>query len=124
LLWGSEVEQELAEEVSQASGVPLVPILSLKDVMALIQKAAVLVSGDTFALQAAGAFATPVVGLFGPTTPSRNGPFREQDRVILHELECSHCYKRMCSRLECLDEITPEEVAAACQEILEMEKNA
>ena len=124
LLWGSEVEQELAEEVSQASGVPLVPILSLKDVMALIQKAAVLVSGDTFALQAAGAFTTPVVGLFGPTTPSRNGPFREHDRVILHELECSHCYKRMCSRVECLDEITPEEVAAACQEILEMEKNA
>ncbi len=124
LLWGSKVEKELAEEISHASGVPLVPILSLKEVMALILRASVLVSGDTFALQAAGAFATPVVGLFGPTTPSRNGPFREHDRVIFHELECSHCYKRMCSRDECLDLITPEEVAAACLEILEMEKNA
>ena len=124
LLWGNEVEKELAEEVGQTSGVPLMPILTLKDVMALIQRAAVLVSGDTFAMQAAGAFATPVVGLFGPTTPSRNGPFRKHDRVIFHELECSHCYKRTCSHVDCLDAITAEEVAEACLEILEMEKNA
>jgi ADP-heptose:LPS heptosyltransferase len=124
LLWGNEVEKELAEEISQTSGVPLMPILTLKDVMALIQRAAVLVSGDTFAMQAAGAFAIPVVGLFGPTTPSRNGPFRKHDRVIFHELECSHCYKRICSHVDCLDAITPEEVAEACLEILEMENNA
>jgi len=124
LLWGSKVEHELAKEVNRKSRIPLVPSLSLKEVMALIKRAAVLVSGDTFALQAAGALATPVVGLFGPTTPSRNGPFREKDRVVFHELECSHCYKRVCSQLECLDKITPAEVAAACLEILEMEKNA
>jgi len=121
LLWGSGVEQELAERVSQAAGIPLVPSLSLKEVMALIQMASVLVSGDTFALQAACALGRPVVGLFGPTNPNRNGPFGERDRVIFHELECSHCYKRVCSRLECLDRITPEEVAAKCREIL---KNA
>jgi heptosyltransferase-1 len=124
LLWGSEVEQELAEAVNRKSGVPVVPSLSLKEVMALIQRAAVLVSGDTFALQAACALDIPVVGLFGPTTPSRNGPFREQDRVIYHELECSHCYKRSCSHFECLDTITPEEVAAACLEILDIGNNA
>jgi heptosyltransferase-1 len=124
LLWGSEMEHQLAIEVSGKSGFPLVPSLSLKEVLALIKKADVLVSGDTFALQAAGALSTPVVGLFGPTTPSRNGPFREHDRVIFHELECSHCYKRACSRAECLAKITPEEVASACLEILEMEKNA
>lgn len=124
LLWGSEVEKELAEEVEEKSGVPIVPPLTLKEVMALIKKADVLISGDTFALQAAGALSTPVVGLFGPTTPSRNGPFREHDRVVFHELECSHCYKRICSRLECLDKIIPEEVTAACLEILGMENNA
>ena len=102
----------------------LVQELSLQEVMALLHKAAVLVSGDTFALQAAGALGTPVVGLFGPTTPSRNGPFREHDRVIFHEMECSHCYKRSCSHADCLDKITPEEVANACLEILERSKNA
>ena len=124
LLWGSDVEHELAKEVSEKSGVPLVPSLSLKEVMALIKSAAVLISGDTFALQAAGAFSIPVVGLFGPTTPSRNGPFRDHDRIVFHELECSHCYKRVCAPLLCIDKITPEEVASACLEILGMERNA
>ena len=124
LLWGNEEEHALAKEVRDASQVPLVPPMTLKEVMALIKKASVLISGDTFALQAAGALDTPVVGLFGPTTPTRNGPFREHDRVIFHELECSHCYNRKCSRLVCIEAIMPDEVAAACLEILEMEKNA
>jgi lipopolysaccharide heptosyltransferase I len=124
LLWGSQEEYELAEEVGRKSGVPLVPSLSLKEVLALINRAAVLISGDTFALQAAGAISVPVVGLFGPTTPSRNGPFRSHDRVIFHEMECSHCYKRTCSHFDCMDAITSEEVASACLEILGIEKNA
>ena len=124
LLWGSDVEQELAEKVRLKAEIPMVPSLSLQKVMMLIQGAAVLVSGDTFALQAAGALDTPVVGLFGPTTPSRNGPFREQDRVIFHEMECSHCYKRTCSHFNCMDTIMPEEVAEACLEILDKGKNA
>lgn len=124
LLWGSEVEERLAGEVREKSGVPMVSSLELKEVMALIKRAAVLISGDTFALQAAGALSVPVVGLFGPTTPSRNGPFREQDRVVFHELECSHCYKRVCKSRKCLEKIDPEEVVAACREILGMEKDA
>ena len=124
LLWGNEEEQKLAEEVSRTSGVRMVPSLSLKEVMALIRTASVVVTGDTFALQAACALDRPVVGMFGPTTPTRNGPFKERDRVIFHELECSHCYKRSCTRLECLEKITPDEVAAACLEILGMEEDA
>jgi lipopolysaccharide heptosyltransferase I len=124
LLWGTEVEQGLAKKVSEKSGVPMVPVISLKDVMALIKRTDILISGDTFALQAAGAFSTPVVGLFGPTTPSRNGPFGDHDRVVFHELECSHCYKRVCPQIECLDKITSEEVASAFLEILEIRKNA
>ena len=124
LLWGTEVEQALAKEICEKSGVPMVPLLSLKEVLALIKRADILISGDTFALQAAGAFSTPVVGLFGPTTPSRNGPFRDHDRVVFHELECSHCYKKVCKQIACLDKITPEEVASAFLEISEIRKNA
>lgn len=118
LLWGNQEERELAVHVSQETGVPLAPSLTLAEAMALIQQAAVVVSGDTFALQAACAFARPVVGLFGPTNPRRNGPFRKQDRVIHPRLECSCCYKRVCATMECLDKITPEDVAAAFWEAL------
>lgn len=118
LLWGNDEEKELASQVSEKTRIPLSPLFSLKEVMALIKESSLLVSGDTFALQVACAFSRPVVGIFGPTNPQRNGPFRSQDRVAFHRLSCSYCYKRNCSSLECLKKITPEEVAALCLESL------
>ncbi len=69
LLWGNEEEKNMALEVHERTGALLSPFLTIKEALALIKKAALLVSGDTFALQAACALATPVVGLFGPTNP-------------------------------------------------------
>jgi lipopolysaccharide heptosyltransferase I len=117
LLWGTETEKGLASEVNRMTGVRSAPFLSLKEVLALVQKASLLVSGDTFALQAACALSVPVVGLFGPTNPRRNGPFQPRDRVIYHQLDCNPCYKRSCSTLECLHSISVDEVAAAVREL-------
>ncbi len=119
LLWGTNVERALAEQIHTKTNTAIAPQLSLKEVMALVKEADLLISGDTFALQAACAFSRPVVGLFGPTTPKRNGPFSELDKVAFHELECSHCYKRKCSELECLKKITAEEVAMLSLQRLE-----
>lgn len=119
ILWGNEEEKALAEEVHEKSHVPISPDLSLKEVLALVKESSLLVSGDTFALQVACAFSRPVVGIFGPTNPARNGPFSPQDRVAFHKMECSYCYKRSCSSLECLKKITPKEVAALSIQLLE-----
>jgi heptosyltransferase-1 len=110
LLWGNEAEKNIAEHIRKETQVELVPALTLKEVVAVVKKADLLISGDTFALQAACALGRPVVGLFGPTNPGRNGPFNPENGVAFHKLECSHCYKRTCSNLECLQKITPEEV--------------
>jgi lipopolysaccharide heptosyltransferase I len=119
LLWGNDAEERTAMEISRETGINVVPFLTIKEVMALVSMADLLVSGDTFALQAACAAARPVVGIFGPTNPKRNGPFRSSDKVAFHELECSHCYKRRCDRLDCLNRISAEEVAELCRQSLE-----
>ncbi|MCJ7681604.1 MAG: lipopolysaccharide heptosyltransferase I, partial [Candidatus Aminicenantes bacterium] len=118
LLWGSPVERSMGEEIHRQTGIPLVPELSIMQVMALIQRADLLISGDTFALQAACALNRPVVGLFGPTNPKRNGPFSLLDKVAFHPSECSFCYKRKCSNPGCLQAITPEEVAGMALDLL------
>lgn len=120
LLWGNDMEKALAEEINQKSGAPLSPELSLQEVIALISKAGLVVSGDTFALQAACALSRPVVGIFGPTNPKRNGPFDTRDKVAFHEFDCSYCYKRKCDDLRCLKAITSEEVTALCKQALGM----
>jgi heptosyltransferase-1 len=118
LLWGNESEKNSAEQIKKETGVAMVPFLSIKEVLALVEKAGLVVSGDTFALQAACALSRPVVGIFGPTNPKRNGPFRDRDKVAFHELSCSHCYKHKCASLDCLGKITSEEVAELCLELL------
>lgn len=119
LLWGTEEEKAMALSINKKTNIPLTPFLTLKEVMALVKKASLLISGDTFVLQAACALSCPVVGIFGPTNPRRNGPFSLRDRMAFHELECSYCYKRSCSSLECLKKITPEELASSSLQLLE-----
>ena len=111
LLWGTEEERSVAERIRKQTDVAMAPFLTVRETIALLSKATLLVSGDTFALQAACALGVPVVGLFGPTNPKRNGPFRAHDGVLYHEITCSRCYKHDCESMDCMKLITPEEVA-------------
>jgi len=118
LLWGSAVEKAAADEIRKKTEVEMAPFLTVREIMALVKKAALLVSGDTFALQAACALDVPVVALFGPTNPRRNGPFRDRDIVIHHEIPCGNCYKHECDDVRCMDLIEPEEVADKVRQAL------
>jgi heptosyltransferase-1 len=118
LLWGNTEERTLASSVSQQTSIPIAPHLSIKEVMALMKLSSLVVSGDTFALQVACAFSVPVVGIFGPTNPRRNGPFSPKDRVAVQEIKCSYCFKRTCPTLECMEKITVDEVVELCSQLL------
>lgn len=58
----------------KGAGRPLLPQTERAEVLALIKGSRPVISGDTFAIQAACALDVPVVGIFGPTNPIRNGP--------------------------------------------------
>ena len=69
-------EEELARAVV-ASAAPARPVVfspALRELAALLKKARLVVAADTGPLHLAAALGTPVVALFGPTDPVRNGP--------------------------------------------------
>jgi ADP-heptose:LPS heptosyltransferase len=71
-------EEDLASKVCAASG-GAAPVLfngELGVLMILLRSAVCVVGGDTGTLHLAVALGTPVVALFGPTDPARNGPYR------------------------------------------------
>lgn len=119
LLWGSPEEEAIAQRIHRETGIPLAPFLSVKEIMALLKDTSLLVSGDTFAMQAACALDVPVVGIFGPTNPKRNGPFLSRDKIAYHEMSCSRCYRRSCDSLECLKLIKPEEITPLIRQSLQ-----
>jgi lipopolysaccharide heptosyltransferase I len=77
-------EENLARRVVKASGDPP-PVaigLGLGPLMALLRRAKFVVSADSGPLHIASALGTPVVGLYGPTDPVRNGPYSKKHIVV------------------------------------------
>jgi ADP-heptose:LPS heptosyltransferase len=77
-------EDDLALAVRECSGdaEPVPYNGPLGPLMALLCNAACIVGGDTGPLHLAIALGTPAVAIFGPTDPSRNGPYRTDDIVL------------------------------------------
>jgi heptosyltransferase I len=122
VLWGAG-EAPLADAVVHASSAAAVraPETSLGDVLALCARASLMVSGDTGPVHIAAALRTPVVGLYGPTWPERNGPWDPADVVVSRADACECHHKRECRRSAdamCINEITIDEVKDAVDERL------
>ena len=75
--WGPG-EKELAESI----GADVAPQTSLRELAYLLRHAKAAVAGDTGPLHLAAALGTPVVGIYGPTNPLRNGPYGQLGRVV------------------------------------------
>jgi len=86
---------------------------TLRDLACLFGRASLLITTDSGPMHIAAAMGTPVVALFGPTSPSRTGPYGRGHTIIRKDLECSPCFLKKCDILSCMKEITVEEVFQA-----------
>ena len=91
---------------------------TLRDLAYLYQRSALLITTDSGPMHLAAAMGTPVIALFGPTDPSRTGPYGKGHVVIRRELSCSPCFLKKCNSMECMSGITIEEVFHAVREKL------
>jgi heptosyltransferase-1 len=110
-------EAELAENIrTQSSDVALPAHCSLSQLIALTRRVNLVIAGDTGPLHLACALGKPVVGIFGPTDPARNGPFGTRFRV-LRSAESRRDHTRRAEPEAGLLTIQPEEVLEAASEL-------
>ena len=112
-------EEDLAQRVQQASGGVAHPVSgSISELIALTRRAKLFIGGDTGPLHLAAALRVPVVAIFGPTDPARNGPYGTTSIVLRHSAS-----KTSLSHTRALDpglfHITTEEVVTAARKLLE-----
>ena len=111
-------EDAVAEAVVRASGGSARAVSStVAQMAALVRRASVVVAGDTGPLHLGAALGRPVVGLFGPTDPARNGPWGTRARV-LRSAGSVTTYSRRGGTDAGLMEIGVEEVGSAVMELL------
>jgi heptosyltransferase I len=117
VLWGPGEELLAREVVDGSSGAATqLPQTSIADVAALARGASLFVTGDTGPAHIAGALGTPIVGIYGPTRPSRNGPWSAGDVTVSRADVCQCHHLRECRlKTMCLEDIQVDEVMAAIE---------
>jgi len=90
---------------------------TLKTLVALYERTDLLVTTDTGPMHLAVAAGTKVVAIFGPTAPWRTGPFGQEHHVVRTGIHCSPCFKRECETMECMKQISVNNVLKKIQEI-------
>ena len=123
LIGGSDQDIELAQQIQQmAKSSPIIMAgrTTIKQFAAIAKKTALFVGSDSGAMHIASAVGTPVVALFGPSSPREWGPRGGPVEVLYKEIDCRSCFHPTCSRGEenCMRLIAVHEVFAASQRLL------
>ena len=91
------------------AGLPSPVQCSLAQLIALTRRIALAIGGDTGPLHLACALGRPVVGIYGPTDPARNGPYGTRFRVLRSPFSLRNHARREEPEAGLLT-ITPEDV--------------
>jgi lipopolysaccharide heptosyltransferase I len=113
--WGPG-EEGLADRVVAASDGAATRSFptTLLEYVEIARRAKLVIAADTGTLHLACAIGTPVVGLFGPTDPARNGPFAPTDLTVRRIPPCAPCHRRVCPTHQgIMEKIEVDEVLAA-----------
>ncbi len=141
--WPAESYAKLADEIGQKLGVPIVLVgapkdkelaltiqkntqakiyniigkTTLKQLAYIMGQSMLFIGGDTGPMHLAVAMDTPVITIFGPTDPVRNGPYGSDNIILKANISCSPCFKKNCPTVECMRQVSPEDVFQAILEI-------
>ena len=111
-------EEDLMRAVESASGGTAQGIAcSLTELIALTRRARLFIGGDTGPMHLAAALGIPVVAIFGPTNPARNGPFGTRN-VVLRSPSSPTTHTRRSQPDPGMLEISSDEVVAAARTLL------
>jgi len=127
VLSGATQDRDRIDEIAGAMKHPALRLdgrLGLQALAALFRRARVVVSTDTGPMHIAAAVGTPVVALFGPTSPRRTGPYGEVHLPLLAGVGCSPCFSRICRSsvaepMACMRRIEARTVIEAVWKLIE-----
>ena len=97
---------------------------SLPQLVALLKRANLLISGDSGPMHIAAAVGTPLIAIHGPTDPALSGPVSPTATILRSDIWCSPCYNAKDSAdcrfftTQCMKNILPSQVYQAAQEKL------
>lgn len=123
VLIGGPGEVVFASQVNTALGEAKATDLSgkttLRDLIGIFSRTRLGIGPDSGPMHIAAAVGTPVISLWGATSPIRSAPWGSEDLVLCGSAACSPCYTRDCKiQRACMQRITPEQVLEKARHVL------
>lgn len=112
---GDAIAQAVPERVTNLCGKT-----TLDQAVDLASGFAAAVCNDSGLMHVAAAVKTPVVGIYGATSPDTHPPLSEAREICSARTLCSPCHRRTCpyGHHACMTRITPERVCGATLSLL------
>ncbi len=122
VLLGGPGEVAFARAIRQAGGPGITDLsgqTSLRDLIGIFSRCQVAIGPDSGPMHIAAATGTPVVSLWGATSPIRSVPWGSEELVIAGPAACSPCYARRCRiGRRCMQRIQPAQVLEVIEQAL------
>lgn len=120
---GGPKDQEVADEIQkicEGACVNFVGKTSLPDAIDLLDMASIVVTNDSGLMHITAAVQTPLVVVYGSTSPGFTPPLSSDVKILSLQLECSPCFERTCrfKHYHCMTELLPKQVLAAMKTLL------
>ncbi|HEX2963948.1 MAG TPA: glycosyltransferase family 9 protein, partial [Ignavibacteriales bacterium] len=127
IVTGSESENEICKGLTEGTNaLNLAGKLSMKELIALIDKSDMMIANSTGPIHLAAAFKKNVVGFYPRITacsPERWGPYTEKRMVFSPEINCTNCTREQCEKLNCMDTIKADKVFEYIKSVLNIVHN-
>ncbi len=117
-LLGSPKDVKVGKQIETLCGESIINLCgetSLLDVIDILAACNVAVSNDSGLMHIAAAVDTPVVAMYGATTPIYTPPLHPKAKSFYVKVACSPCWQRTCQyeHYRCLKDIMPQDVLSA-----------
>ncbi len=97
---------------------------TVRELINLISECDLFVSNDSGPMHLSYAVGTPVIAIFGSTSPELTGPPKDGNISLKSTVNCSPCFRRQCKfdEIRCMLEITSQDVAEAIRQLLPLKR--
>lgn len=122
-IFGSAKDQVIAQEISeltQGRALDLTGKTSLAEAVDLMSLATVVVTNDSGLMHIAAAVGSPLVAIYGSTSPQFTPPLSERVAILSLQLPCSPCFQRVCplQHNNCMQDLQPQQVLRSVAELV------
>ncbi|MGC8868334.1 MAG: glycosyltransferase family 9 protein [Sulfurihydrogenibium sp.] len=128
-LFGTEEERQENEFILKNSihqNCFIVNNKTIRETASIMKNLDLFISNDSGLMHLAAAVNLPVIAIFGPTNPTWVGPWGVKHKIVRLDLECSPCFVyspkplecKIEEKFKCLNQITPNIVIKAIEEML------